>query len=490
MDPVSATAAAASAVPQIINTIQRVKKLYDAFCNEYTSSAALLKVLIDDIKQFQLFIVQHKTEIEERGLQYQRFESVIDTLEQCIKFQNDYRVLLDNRRKRSFTGAFKTIRFTWEEDEIKRLRERIREHRSDMVLSSVHIIMVENRQRDHRLRIPESSPISIPRKLEYSVESCPSPPSSMEELGSPVFKPDQPLRIRPPLPEEDISNNRPPMPTTPPARQTTVENPSSIVTSPTLLPLEGPASAPPSLRGEFTLPGLILPQPALSYVVAEVFFGTKKVSLRRKPAGQDSEVGRELIIRDQDNNLRFRHRIRRPSGEACYPYTWHSKWKSRHMDLEISFTGTAPDAHSISFKGAPATIAMPTYLFTESQDFRDFQSEVRGKKLEDTFEVRLISSANAAKNGEATDQHLKIWRDNLSQDCSISFYASAAPKPRHLEFPLNAFDQVLRTDGRLDLRLNFLAGMEPKRARTFSRPLSRPSTDRSISTATGTYDIS
>jgi hypothetical protein len=229
-----------------------------------------------------------------------------------------------------------------------------------------------------------------------------------------------------------------------------------------------------------------LPQAALPYLVAEIYFGTKKVPLKRKPTGQDCEGGRELVIRDQLDNLRFRHRIKTPCSETCYPYTWHSRWKNAHGPLEVDFTGTSADAHSISFKGAPPITAMPKYVFTEPQDFKDFQSEVRGKQLEDTFEMRKVSSAASSRNGEATDQHLKIWRDFLSQECSVSFYASAAPKPRHVEFPFNVFDQTAEPGGPFNLRLNFLVAAEPKRARTFSKAFSRPSTDKSVSTAGGT----
>lgn len=170
--------------------------------------------------------------------------------------------------------------------------------------------------------------------------------------------------------------------------------------------------------------------------------------------------------------------------EPCFPYTWHRRWQNDHHGLEIGFKGTAPEAHSISFKGAPAISAIPKYIFTEPKDFEDFQSELRGKQLEATFEVRKITCASSSKNGEATDQHLKIWRDHSSQEFSISFYASAIPKPRHMEFPLAMFDQQTVVKGDDEICINFIGHGEPKRARTFSKAFSRSPTERSTSSAT------
>jgi hypothetical protein len=170
----------------------------------------------------------------------------------------------------------------------------------------------------------------------------------------------------------------------------------------------------------------------------------------------------------------------------CYPYTWHRRWQEKHDHdaLEVSFIGTTAEAHSISFKGAPAISAIPKYIFNEPKDFRDFQSELRGKVLEDTFEVRQITSASSSRNGEATDQHLKIWKDYVTKECSVSFYASAIPHPCHKEFPLAMFEQELNKRGDVQLCLNFALGAEPKRGRTFSKAFSRSPTETTFSTST------
>jgi hypothetical protein len=175
--------------------------------------------------------------------------------------------------------------------------------------------------------------------------------------------------------------------------------------------------------------------------------------------------------------------VKSTPNEPCFPYTWHRRWRNEHHALEIGFKGTSAEAHSISFKGAPATTAIPKYIFAEKNDFEDFQSELRGKYLEDTFEVRQIMCASSSRNGEATDQHLKLWKDHSTNEFSISFYASAIPKPRHMEFPLAMFEQQTNPKDDLEVCINFIGQTEAKKARTFSKAFSRSPTERSTSSA-------
>ena len=171
-----------------------------------------------------------------------------------------------------------------------------------------------------------------------------------------------------------------------------------------------------------------------------------------------------------------------PRNQPCFPYTWHRKFKTE--GYVIDFKDTPPEAHSISFKGAAPIAAVPKYVFAKQKDYEDFQSELRGKKLEATFEVRKIASADATKLGEATDQHLKIWQDFITKECSISFYASAIQKPRHKEFPLAMFEPTVGFDKKAkeQLNLSFSQTAEPKRSH--SRAFSRSPTEASTATNT------
>jgi hypothetical protein len=182
------------------------------------------------------------------------------------------------------------------------------------------------------------------------------------------------------------------------------------------------------------------------------------IELKRKPTGRDVTGGRELAIIDE-GNPRLNHRIKLLPNQDFYPYTWHSRWKKH---LEVTFKGGTPDSHSLMIKGCLVSSEIPCYAFTKDMDYREFQGEVRGKNLVDLFEFRQIKTASSSRNGEATDQHLKIWRDRSTRNHSISFYASAAEKPRDLEFPLRILKQEPSTDG-LEIVLDFTLAVEPKR---------------------------
>lgn len=226
------------------------------------------------------------------------------------------------------------------------------------------------------------------------------------------------------------------------------------------------------------------------------------MELKRKATGNDTENGREMVIVDENGNLRYQHRrmfachsgsksyltcraVKAPRTQACFPYTWHRKWQKK--GFVIDFLDAPPGAHSISFKGETAISAVPKYVFTQQKDSEDFQSELRGKRLEGTFEIRKISSAAVSNRyGEATDQHLKIWQDYSSKECTVSFYASAVSEPGHKEFPLVVFDQELGFDKKMkeEMTLNFVLANEKKHSRAYSKDLSRSPTEATTATNT------
>jgi hypothetical protein len=129
--------------------------------------------------------------------------------------------------------------------------------------------------------------------------------------------------------------------------------------------------------------------------------------------------------------------VKLSSKQQCYPYTWNSR---SHPPLEVTFKGMAEGNHTVAFKGKPIDLqsAIPRYIFSNLSDFIAFQSAVRGKDFIDSFPITKISSDSSSKYGDATDQHLKIWRDRETREFSVSFYASVLKRPRDLEFPFRA----------------------------------------------------
>jgi DNA helicase IV len=128
-------------VNDLIQALGQAKIVYDAFFNEYTSSAAQVRDLADDIEQFRRNLQKHKEIVEQGGLEYTGYPAVQRTLDACYRFLDDYKDVLDKRRKKSVVGAFKTARFAFEQDEVKRLRDQIAGHKSDILHYSMNVVL-------------------------------------------------------------------------------------------------------------------------------------------------------------------------------------------------------------------------------------------------------------------------------------------------------------------------------------------------------------
>jgi hypothetical protein len=135
------------------------------------------------------------------------------------------------------------------------------------------------------------------------------------------------------------------------------------------------------------------------------------------------------------------------------------------------------ESHSVMVYGQPVGSGIPFYTFTKREDYMEFQTQVRGEVLVDYFDFRRIDTA--ASKPEATDQHLKIWKNRITEDHSISFYASAAKKATDLEFPISMFKQGIDTKESWHVDLDFLIANESKRGMSISKGPSRSSTEKS-----------
>jgi hypothetical protein len=141
----------------------------------------------------------------------------------------------------------------------------------------------------------------------------------------------------------------------------------------------------------------------------------------------------------------------------------------------VTFKGPSLESHTVKFYNQIAGPGIPSYEFTRHEDYMEFQSQVRGEDLIDYFDFKRIETASSKK--EATDQHLKIWKNRITQDHSISFYASAAEKPGDLEFPISMFKQDIESKDDILVNLDFLI-VEESKGRLFKKP-SRSSTGKS-----------
>jgi hypothetical protein len=124
------------------------------------------------------------------------------------------------------------------------------------------------------------------------------------------------------------------------------------------------------------------------------------------------------------------------------------------------------DQHQI-VQGSTTYTGDPTYTFFSDADCKSFQDSIRGKLLVHTWDVDKIAFRTSDQLGEATDQHLKIWREFDGGQLSISFFAnnpSDNKGRRHREFLLSRLDLTLLNAKRRaahTVRLEFKSARRP-----------------------------
>ena len=128
-------------ISDLIQALGQVKIVYDAFFNEYTNTAAQVRDLADDIDQFRRNLQKHEDIVERAGLEYTGYASVQRTLDSCRRFLDEYKDVLDKRKRKSVVGALKTARFAFDQDEVNRLRAQIAGHKTDILHYSMNIVL-------------------------------------------------------------------------------------------------------------------------------------------------------------------------------------------------------------------------------------------------------------------------------------------------------------------------------------------------------------
>ncbi|KFY25327.1 hypothetical protein V493_04703, partial [Pseudogymnoascus sp. VKM F-4281 (FW-2241)] len=454
-------------INDLIDAAVQVKVVYDAFFNKNTNAATQLQDLIYEISRFAQNLERNREAFGRAGLDYEDYGAIYNTLYRCDEFLEKYKSVLST--KKSPEVIWRTARFPYAKEYLQELKSALRAHRADLTDRSVlHLLdktttpsdglaepqpgevvaAISRRETISTSTYPISPTLSglqIPHlptsdstiiSSKYAYVTTPMPPPSRSppsrglerpglHQGSHTLSPHRPPSSRGPSPQHS------------PDLSTTDTVRSSI--SPRSSPVPPPSSRLSSVASpQLTCPELILPQPALDYVVAEMWFGSKRIELRRKLAGRPSTSpnypGREFVIINEKNEERLKHRIKLGSKQHCYPYTWNS---GNHPALEVTFKGIPEGNHSMHFKGKPVDLgsAIPRYVFSNLADFTDFQSAVRNKIFLGAFAINKIASETSSKYGDATDQHLKIWRDKETRQCSLSFYGSSLKRARDLEFP-------------------------------------------------------
>ncbi|OBT50623.1 hypothetical protein VE04_08669, partial [Pseudogymnoascus sp. 24MN13] len=483
-------AAPGFSINDLIGAAIQIKNVYDAFFDKYSNSATQYEDLIHEITSFAEIVEMNREAFERAGLRYAQYEAIYKTLRRGYDFLEKNKPILSN--KKTPEAMWKIAKFSYSQDYVQKLKETIRAHKADLTAQSVLHILDKTTTPNNGLAEKQGEEVwekTKQRRPTINNQNYPVSPTLEGPRIPNIPTPDNTIinnkyqYVTVPVSPSRSSPNR-----TPPSRS--LEKPGFYHDSQTLSPHRPPSSYGPSPQNSPELstadtirssisprsspvpppssrlssiaspqlsscPELILPQPALDYVVAEVFFGTSKIPIRRKPAGRPStspkSPGRELVIINEENKERLKHRIKLGSTQRCYPYTWNS---GTHPALEVTFT---QGSHSLYFKGKPQDLGttIPRYVFANIADFTDFQSAVRNKFFLGAFAVNKISSETSRRNGDATYQHLKIWRDKETGQCSLSFYGNSLEKARDLDFPFKYIKRDPETKSDKELVLRF-----------------------------------
>ncbi len=115
------------------------------------------------------------------------------------------------------------------------------------------------------------------------------------------------------------------------------------------------------------------------------------------------------------------------------------------------------------------------YFFTDSGDRDRFQSDVRGKDLEQSFDISTIECDASSKL--TANETLTLWHGRYDdKPCSISFFINTDPQ-RHVEFLVWWFQSKIDTDPLNQMVVLRFArpGKRSKTPKTPSSPGRKPS---------------
>jgi hypothetical protein len=133
-------------ISDLIQALSQAKTVYDAFFNEYTSSASQLRDLRDDFEQFQHNLVEQKKILDAQGIQYPGVESVHRTIMAYRRFLDRYRPVLDSQtsktsRRKSVVSTFMTAKFVFDTEEVANLRGQIARHQANLQHFILNIVL-------------------------------------------------------------------------------------------------------------------------------------------------------------------------------------------------------------------------------------------------------------------------------------------------------------------------------------------------------------
>jgi hypothetical protein len=241
-------------VSELIQAVGHVKTAYDAFYAKHTNSRALMRELDDEICGFKDYLEEHQ---RSDTLTEATYRSIQGTLGQYESFLQKYKSLLEEGY--SLQRAWKTIRYTYNKDEVQRLRDAIARHRHDLdsrlnlkiwyVKDPQAILSLLTRNRAHIRRdtlVAPAGVAAVPNEaVNPALTDTPKPASPITPQNTFKIGSSSPSPFQRPSPQQ-VDRKR-----------------QSSEISPLSVPVRPDPDEPP-------VPPLVLPPPAITFIDVHV----------------------------------------------------------------------------------------------------------------------------------------------------------------------------------------------------------------------------
>ena len=153
-----------------------------------------------------------------------------------------------------------------------------------------------------------------------------------------------------------------------------------------------------------------------------------------------------------------------PAINEIHPYTKHQRFNAPEIRLfEPCIIDETDGALTWRYEGR-----RPSYHFDSPSDAIAFQSALRGKVLQQTFQVEQITSGRGL---EGTAQPLKLWSDVDNKNPTLSLLVQHSRPYYHIDIPLHILSRsIFVDDAKNKVRIEF----SPQRTNRNRKSVNKP----------------
>ena len=132
-------AAPGFSINDLIDASLQVKKVYDAFYSKNASAAIQVTELYDEFSRFAQNLERNRAVFKRAGLDYDDYGSIYKTLVKFDDFFNKYKAVFETTHTPA--KIWRTSRFPYAKDDVQKLREALRDHKTDLIQRTIlHIL--------------------------------------------------------------------------------------------------------------------------------------------------------------------------------------------------------------------------------------------------------------------------------------------------------------------------------------------------------------